>query len=66
MASDAHPPITAAASTDERAAIASAASSALIRLAVDYNDALDRCTQPAAPISMNSWTSSQKRRRGRS
>src|SRR6266545_5898070 len=47
MASEADLPTTPAAIADERAPIGPAASSALIRLAVDYNDALDRCTQTA-------------------
>lgn len=45
MATDAHLPGAQSAITDEGALIEPAASSALIRLAVDYNDALDRCTQ---------------------
>lgn len=41
MATDAHLPGAQSAITDEGAPIEPAASSALIRLAVDYNDALD-------------------------
>jgi hypothetical protein len=45
MATDGDLPTPLAAPTEEGAPIRPAASSALIRLAVDYNDALDRCTQ---------------------
>ena len=45
MATEAHLPTTPTAIEDQRAPIEAAASSALIRLAVDYNDVLDRCTQ---------------------
>ena len=45
MATEANLPTTPAATIEERAPIGPAAASALIRLAVDYNDALDRCTQ---------------------
>jgi hypothetical protein len=45
MATEHQPPAMSAGSTGQRAAIGPAASSALLRLAVDYNDALDRCTQ---------------------
>ena len=45
MATEANLPTTPAAITDQLAPIAPAASSVLIRLAVEYNDALDRCTQ---------------------
>jgi ketosteroid isomerase-like protein len=47
MATEAHLPTTPAAITAQRAPIGPAASSALIRLALDYSDALDRCTQTA-------------------
>lgn len=45
MATEHHRSTPSAGSTDQGAAIGPAASSALIRLAVDYNDAVDRCTQ---------------------
>lgn len=45
MTSDANLPTTPTAIEDQRASIGGAASSVPIRLAVDYNDALDRCTQ---------------------
>jgi hypothetical protein len=45
MTSEAIVPTTATSIDDQRAAIGGATSSALIRLAADYNDALDRCTQ---------------------
>jgi hypothetical protein len=45
MTSEANLPRTPTAIEDQRAPIGGGASSAMIRLAVDYNDALDRCTQ---------------------
>src|ERR1044071_9349593 len=45
MTTEANVPATSTTIEDRRTPIGGGASSALIRLAVDYNDALNRCTQ---------------------